>query len=200
MNTFFRLSMTCALMLTLTACVSNKGGGASSPEKATLHSHSQGFTGWYKSPGTLNDALLLHCSSDTACELQMVSTVDGKASSSVMEYHQASPLKDIGQIQYAYEYARNHRNHPAATSEDKEMLKALEPLFQQENVEFNHCLDLDPNLPKYMVACKLTSSPWAKPTVIFFGTQLTDNCGAFCRFTLLPLHGFKKKTERTSAN
>jgi len=192
MNTFFRLSMTCAFALTFAACASNKEGSSTSgAEKTILHSHSQDFTGWYISPGTSNDALMLYCSSNTACELQMVSAVDGKASSSVMKYHQASPLKDTGQIQYAYEYARKHRNHPSASSEDREMLKALEPLFQQENVKFNHCLDLDPNLPKYMVACKLTSSPWTKPTVIFFGTQLTDNCGAFCRFTLLPLHGLR---------
>lgn len=191
MNTFFRLLMTCALLLTIAACASNKGGPRASRSDATLHAYSQDFTGWYISPGTSNDALVLYCSSNTVCELQMVSAVDGKASSSVMQYHQASPLKDTGQIQYAFEYAREHRNHPSATSEDKKMLEALEPLFQQANVEFNHCLDLDPNLPKYMVACKLTSSPWTKPTVIFFGTQLSDNCGAFCRFTLLPLHGLE---------
>lgn len=197
MNTFFRLFMTCALVLTIAACASNKeGSSASRSDSATLHSHSQDFTGWYISPGTSSDALVLYCSSNTACELQMVSAVDGKASSSVMQYHQASPLKDTGQIQYAFEYAREHRNHPSATSEDKKMLEALEPLFQQANVEFNHCLDLDPNLPKYMVACKLTSSPWTKPTIIFFGTQLSDNCGAFCRFTLLPLHGLEMELKK----
>ncbi|NOU39763.1 MAG: hypothetical protein HOO85_00645 [Methylotenera sp.] len=201
MNTFFRLSMTCALVLTLAACVSNKGGyNATRSENATLHTHSQDFTGWYTSSDTSNEALVLHCLSNTVCELQMVSVADGKASSDVMKYHEASTLEDIGQVEYAYEYARDHRNHPSASSEEKELLKALEPLFQQTNVAFNHCIDLDPNLPKYMVACKLTSSPRAEPTVIFFGTQLTDNCGIFCRFTLLPLHEFKKKPENHSVN
>jgi hypothetical protein len=164
---------------------------ASKPVQATLHSHSQDFTGWYISPKMLGDALMLNCASNTACELQMI---DGKAS--VMAYPQASPLEDTGQIQYAYEYAREHRNHPSATSMDKKMLEALEPLFQQTNVKFDRCIDLDPSLPKYMVACKLTSSPWAEPTVIFFATQLTDNCGAYCRFSLLPLHEFKPKLKK----
>ncbi len=197
MNTFLRLSISCALSLTVAACASNKGGPNAS---ATLHTHSQDFTGWYLSSGTTKDALVLHCSSNTACELQMVSVADGKASSDVIKYHQASPLENTGQVEYAYEYARKHRDHPTASSEDKELLKELEPLFQQPNVAFKHCLDLDPSLPKYLVACKLTTSPWAEPTVIFFGTQLTDNCGAFCRFSLLPLHEFKKKPENSSVN
>lgn len=190
MNTFVRLCTIYTTALALTACASGKLN-TSSPNSGTtaLYTHSQDFTGWYVSSGTSKDKLVLHCSSNTACELQMVSVEDGKTSSNVKVYDNASPLEDTGQVEYAYEYAREHRNKPStASSTDKELLEALEPLFKQANVEFKHCLDLDPNLPKYMVACKLTTSPWAKPTVIFFGTQLSDNCGAFCRFTLLPLH------------
>jgi|GEM_PF-2416073 len=198
MNTFFRLGMIYIFALTLAACASNMRDASNAGQKqAALHSHSQDIHGWHVSPTMHGDTFVLHCASNTACEIQIIST-DGNLST--MTYPHATPLKDTGQVQYAYEYAREHRNHPSATSTDRQVLKALEPLFKQANVEFKHCLDLDPNLPKYMVACKLTSSPWVEPTVILFATQLSDNCGAFCRFTLLPLHEFKTKLNKSLAN
>jgi hypothetical protein len=192
MKNLFRMMLLGAFMIALNACATE-----SIPTK--LYSYSPDFNGMYISTGIPGLSLIMSCASNTSCEIDEVEDSDGKPESGQMVYHNAAPLKDTGQLQFAFDYAYEHRNQSSASAEDKALLKSLEPLFKQKSVEFNNCIDLDPDTPKYMVACKLTSSPWEKPTILFFATLLenTSNCsGSFCRFMITSMLGMEFKPKQ----
>lgn len=168
-----------AIILTLTSCVSN-------PSQTTSSFNNPSFEGTYISQNETSNVIKLTCVSDKSCTLESTSTIDGKSYTDKKKYPAASRLTDLAQVKYAYDYAQENRNKPSTSPSDAQSIKQLEPLFDK-NPAITNCIDLDPEYPKYMVACKVTPSPWSAPTVLLFGTVLA-NCGQhFCRFAIMPL-------------
>lgn len=178
-------SIGCVILLLLaTACTT-------APQSHSLYPQSPDFTGEYRFKYPGNESLTLKCTSNTQCNMSLsyTSPTDEKTGKGT-DYARATPIKDTSQLQFALEYAQQHRNASSATDEDKHTIKALAPLLDQKNYKFDNCIDLDPEgMPQYLVACKPQSTPWAKPTVFLFGTLISGTCGdPFCRYVIIPLH------------
>ncbi len=172
----------------LTVAASFLGGCASTNNKQPLKIYDTSLKASYESKQSSSLTLTLHCASDETCILESVFSDGGKLRVNKMEYPNVKPLHNLAKVQFAYQYAKEHRTDPSATAHDKALLKQLAPMFKEDQ-QLESCFDLDAKQPNYMVVCKLTRSPWNKPTVIFYGTLLTDNCGAFCRYEFFPMFG-----------
>jgi hypothetical protein len=144
-----------------------------------------GFKGAYSATTKPSESMTLRCISDSDCTLEVVAAFDGKPESSQMKFPSARRLENVEQVRYAYNYARERSTKKPTNPRDEAMLKQLEPLFAR-NPEIVGCLDLDPQQPQYVVACKFSPSPWKVDAVIIFGTVLAGCGPLFCRFELIP--------------
>ncbi len=178
-------SIACAFFpILVAACASTY-----EPQSHSLYPQSPDFTGEYRFKYPSNESLILKCTSNTQCNMSFTSPT-GEQTGRGTNYANATPIKDASQLQFAFEYAQQHRSAPSATDEDKHTIKALAPLLDQKDYRFNNCIDLNPEeMPQYLVVCKPQSTPWAKPTVFLFGTLIAGTCGEpFCRYVIIPLH------------
>ncbi len=179
---YLTYSIACmAILLLATACTT--------PRRASsLYPQPSDFVGEYQFKYD-KATMVLKCVSNTECNVSVLSPTEEQADKGE-NYTGAIPLTDTSQLQFAFEYAQEHRNDTTASDEDKQTLKALAPLLDQKTYVFDTCIDLIPEeMPKYLVACKPKLTPWDKPTVLLFGTLLTGTCsGPFCRYVITPLH------------
>jgi hypothetical protein len=153
---------------------------------ATSAANGLSFRGTYVANTSLYQSMTLQCISDTDCSLEVTVSFNGKPLSDRTEYSGVRRLEDIEQIRHAYNYARERSKQKPESSRDTEMLRQLEPLFSK-NPEITACIDLDPKQPQSVAACKLNSSPWNSPTILYFWKL--KSCGPlFCGFQFLPLH------------
>jgi hypothetical protein len=132
------------------------------------------FRGAYIANTTLYKSMTLHCISDTNCTLEVTVDYKGRPISSEDKHSDARRLEDLGQVRSSYTYAKEHSNQNPANARDAEMLRQLEPLFSK-NPEITACIDLDPKQPQLAVVCKLDSSPWNLPAILYF--QKLKTCG-----------------------
>ena len=133
--------------------------------------------------------LQLSCASDTRCTMRLLSAKDR---ATVVETHQFEPVKklrDTSMVSYALKYTQDKLAGPTPSS-DPDLLaarRALAPL-QHVNLGNDDCHDLGSREGDgYMVVCRVQQSPWNRPTILFFPSQLSG-CGAlFCRYMVLPM-------------
>lgn len=152
----------------------------------TSASDDYNFKGIYVTQPGVTMPMKFDCKSDADCSLEVTSSYKGKPLSDLTKYSGARHLKDLEQVRYSYNYARDRRAMKPTDPRHVEMLSQLEPLFLK-NPEITVCIDLVPEHPKYVVACKLSSSPWNLPAILYFWKTL-DSCGTlFCGFQFLPL-------------
>lgn len=144
-------------------------------------SDNHNFKGIYVTQPGASTPMRFHCTLDSDCSLEITGSYKGKPVYDVTKYSGVRRLKDIEQVRYSYNYARDRRAMKPTDPRHVEMLSQLEPLFSK-NPEITDCINLRPEQPQYEVACKLSSSPWNTPTILYFWKTL-NSCGPlFCGF------------------
>jgi hypothetical protein len=93
-------------------------------------------------------------------------------------------MTDLRELKGALRFARDRKDVQTTNEEMRTVQDAVRPLLDS-NADLSRCI----RLATGSNVCELTSSPWRKPVVIYFGADLA-NCRSeslFCGYVLFPL-------------
>lgn len=130
--------------------------------------------------------MTLHCAQEQ-CQLDTTFvTRGGEPNQNSQPLTEITPVADLGEAQYALDYARSQKSAKIGRREFSELIKSLQPLLISD-LAMDQCFDVHYGGEKYSLVCSTGKSAWDKPSLLYLGT-LMSNCGeGFCRYVIYPL-------------
>lgn len=133
--------------------------------------------------------LELSCASDARCTMRLLSAKDRATVLETHQFESVTKLRDASMVSYALKYTQDKLARPSPNS-DPDLLAARQILapLQGVNLGSDDCHDLGSREgDAYLVVCRVQQSPWKRPTLLFFASELSG-CGALsCRYRILPM-------------
>ena len=127
-------------------------------------------------------SLVLRCETEAYCELDSPS-VSARERLPVPGFR-TEVMTDLRELRTSLQFARDRKSTSTANEEARAIREVLRPLLDS-TADLSRCITLQLGSS----VCQLDSSPWNKPTVIYFGADLA-NCrqdSIFCGYVLLPM-------------
>lgn len=131
-------------------------------------------------------AMSLSCGQYSGCELTNTTTRSGVPSTTTTIIRDIYPVKDLGQINLSFQYAKAHQNDTISHPEYAAIMAALRPHLGADQ-EINECFDLTVGGQGASVACTLKTLPSKMPSLLFFGASLAPCREAFCGYVIYPM-------------
>jgi hypothetical protein len=140
-------------------------------------------------------AISLACESDLKCAMKIFASKSSKTPLETRRFDSVSRLREPQPVFNALKFTKEQLAKPeAGLPADLIAARTRLALLGQVELGTDNCHDLgSPEGDAYLVVCRLQNSPWAQPTILFFGTQMS-NCGPmFCRYMILPMFAKAEK-------
>lgn len=138
---------------------------------------------------TETGTLRLTCASETQCSMRVYSAKDTSKLVESHDFKSIVKLQNMELINNSLKYTRDQLAKPLSNGE-ADLIAARRSLAPLRDVRLgaNDCHDLRSREGKeYLVVCRVQESPWHRPTLLFFGTQLARCNSLFCGYMIFPM-------------